>query len=219
METYPLTKVKFLKLRQSDAFGAANWKNPKETDSGLQLRRGRRFLHEENAEKLLCILEAELKHESLVFTHNPWGEYGNEEHVQVFRILTRLKQKLGFDLFVSSYVGATTVKLMSTYAHLLDGKPLVCETDRALAHGLKNLYLENDCWTWAADYAWPEYECFYRVRRPNEMLGTSISTGLPLNYITNTVDRIALSKFASRTLRIKSVRSHFKRAYIVSKLL
>src|SRR6202030_399361 len=89
METYPLTKVGFLKLRQSDAFDAANWNKPKEADSGLQLQRRRRrtrSLYGRNAEKLLRILEVELKHESLVFTHNPWGEYGHEEHVQVFRI-------------------------------------------------------------------------------------------------------------------------------------
>ena len=92
METYPLTKVRFLKVRQSDAFLAANWNKPKEADSGLQLRR-RSSLYEKNAEKLLPILEAELKYETLVFTHNPWGEYGNEEYVQVFRVLDEIKRK------------------------------------------------------------------------------------------------------------------------------
>ena len=72
METYPLTKVRFLKLRQSDAFEAANWNKPKETDSGLQLRR-RSSLYETNAEKLLRILEVELKHESVSFYTQPVG--------------------------------------------------------------------------------------------------------------------------------------------------
>ena len=127
MDTYPLTKVRFLKLRQSDAFEAANWNKPKDAESGLQLRR-RSSLYEENAEKLLSILEVELKHEKLVFTHNPWGEYGNEEHVQVFRVLTGLQEKLGFDLFVTSYVSDRSVKLMSRYVHSLEGNPLMRET-------------------------------------------------------------------------------------------
>src|SRR5215510_2390733 len=48
METYPLTKVKFLKLRESEAFGAANWNRPKEADCGLQLQRRRRSRYQEN---------------------------------------------------------------------------------------------------------------------------------------------------------------------------
>lgn len=213
METYPLTKVRFLKLRQSDAFEAANWNKPKDAESGLQLRR-RSSLYEENAEKLRSILEVELKHEKLVFTHNPWGEYGNEEHVQVFRVLTGLQERLGFDLFVTSYVSDRSVKLMSRYVHSLEGNLLMRETNRMLAHRLKNLYVENNCWTWTADYEWPEYESFYRVSQPNERIEPKTSASFPLNYIAYNFDQSLIRKIASKTLPA-SVKSHIKRAYKV----
>lgn len=216
MASYPLTKVKFLKIRQSDAFDAANWNKPKEADNGLQLRRRRRTssLYAGNAEKLLRILEVELKHESLVFTHNPWGEYGHEEHVQVFRILAELKEKLGFDLFVNGYVSNRSAKLMSRSMHSLEGKPLVRETDRMLAHRLKNLYLENGCWTWKTGYEWPEHESFYRVIRPSEGIGLETSASSPLNYITYDFNPSAVRKVARKALPAW-MKARIKRAYNV----
>ena len=212
METYPLTKVRFLKLRQSDAFEAANWNKPQEADSGLQLRRRRTSsLYESNADQLLRILEVELKHESLVFTHNPWGEYGNEEHVQVFRVITKLKEKLGFDLYVTSYVSNKSAKLMSRYEHSLEGNPLVREINKILAHRIKNLYLENKCWTWLADYEWPEYESFYRVIQPNRRTGLRTTASSPLNYLTSNFSHSLIKKIASKALPT-SVKSHIKRA-------
>ena len=38
-----------------------------------------------------------------VFTHNPWGEYGHEDHVQIFRALDHLRRRIGFTLWMSNY--------------------------------------------------------------------------------------------------------------------
>jgi LmbE family N-acetylglucosaminyl deacetylase len=211
MESYPLTKVRFLKLRQSNSFDAADWAKPTETRSGLQLRRRTRSAYAANAEELLHILEAELKHQTLVFTHNPWGEYGHEEHVQVFRILSKLKDKLGFDLYVDSYVSNKSASLMSTCLKSLEGHPLVRETNRPLAHRLKNQYLDNDCWTWTADYEWPEYESFYRVIKGFEGIGPPLSASVPLNYITGDFNRSLARKIARKAIPT-SLRAGIKRA-------
>src|SRR5690606_34980381 len=37
-----------------------------------------------------------------VFTHAPWGEYGHEDHVQVYRVLESLRDEIGFTLWVSN---------------------------------------------------------------------------------------------------------------------
>jgi LmbE family N-acetylglucosaminyl deacetylase len=214
MDSYPLAKVKFLKIRQSDAFEAANWDNPKETDSGLHLRPRRiRTLYERNADELLRLLETELQRESVVFTHNPWGEYGHAEHVQVFRVLSKLKEKLGFGLFVDGYVSKTTLNLMSQHAHTLRDEPLVRSTDRSLAHRLKDLYINHECWTWVADYEWPEREIFYRISQPSDQQIKSVpSTSISLNYITkDNVNRSFLRQTVRKALP-SSVRSAIKRA-------
>ena len=199
MESYPLAKAKFLKLRQSNAFEGANWNRPREADSGLHLRRRRaRGPYQRNARELRRILEEELNQENLVITHNPWGEYGNEEHVQVFRILMALQQELGFELFVDSYVSNRSVTLMARCEHSLQGNPVVRETDTAMAHRLKKLYLENGCWTWLDDYEWPEYESFYSVARPGGATGPATTASVPLNYITFTFNQSRLRKLASK---------------------
>jgi LmbE family N-acetylglucosaminyl deacetylase len=210
MDSYPLTKVRFLKLRQAGGFDAANWNNPKEADSGLQIRGRTGAAYERNAEELLRILKAELEHEPLVFTHNPWGEYGHEEHVQVFRVLTRLKDTLGFDLFVNSYVSNRSVKLMSRRMHLLADDSLTRETDRALARRLKDIYSENNCWTWAPDYEWPAYESFYRIIQPDDRDESATSASLPLNYITRNYNLNPIRKNAKKLLP-KSVKSCIKK--------
>ena len=210
MEKYPLANVRFLKVKESDAFGTADWGNPKEVDSGLEPRRGRSSVYEANATKLLCALEGELTHETLVFTHNPWGEYGHEEHVQVFRTLARLKKKIGFDLYVNSYVSSKSIQLMSKRAHSFAGDPIVRQTDRALAHSLKSLYLENDCWTWIVDYDWPAYESFYRVIEPVDETVPGTRASVPLNYIPGNFDQSPLRKLASKALptTVKSLIKH-----------
>ncbi|MCA9476132.1 MAG: hypothetical protein KC563_10075, partial [Nitrospira sp.] len=38
-----------------------------------------------------------------VVTHNPWGEYGHEEHVQVYRAVKDLQASIGFNLWISNY--------------------------------------------------------------------------------------------------------------------
>jgi len=214
MKTYPLSKVRFLKLRESGAFEAADWRKPVEVDSGLQLRSGHSSLYEQNAEELRRLLEVELNQDSVVVTHNPWGEYGHEEHVQVFRTLMRLKEKLGFDLFVNSYISDRSVELMWRYENRLDGIPVTRETDRELAHKLKNLYLENDCWTWMSDYRWPRYECFYRVIDNAQGVEPGTRASFPLNYINHHFNQSPLRKTASRIMPA-SAKSLIKRAYKV----
>jgi len=211
METYPLTKVEFLKVRQSDAFDAANWNRPTEADSGLQLRRQTRLRYERNAEELLRLLEPRLKRESLVITHNPWGEYGHAEHVQVFRVLSKLRERLGFEIVVTGYVSNRSALLMSRHLHAFEGDPILLKTDTTLAHTLKTLYVENDCWTWTADYEWPEYEPFYRLIRQPEAVESGPSSSFPLNYIGYDFAPSLFRRVARRYLPL-SVKSRIKRA-------
>ncbi|WP_445166915.1 PIG-L family deacetylase [Mycolicibacterium sp. Dal123E01] len=210
IKEYPLAKVRFLNLRQSDAFEAANWNKPKESASGLRVRRGANSRYAKNAEELLRLLEVELQNESVVFTHNPWGEYGHEEHVQVFRILARLQQTIDFDLYVNGYVGNRSIKLMPKCLHLLQSDPFVRKTDTALASQLKDAYVENDCWTWSADYEWPEHEIFYRAGQADEPKSRTTAS-MPLSYITRSLSRRPINKKVRKALPT-SVKSYLKRA-------
>lgn len=184
MESFPLEKARFLKVQQSDAFQAADWKHPKETDVGLQLRRPS-VAYAKNAHSLQRLLESELRDETVVFTHNPWGEYGNEEHVQVFKVVDHLRQNLGFDLYVNGYVSNRSFKLMSRNSRRLANEPMTFETNLDLAADLMRIYVEHNCWTWRNDYEWPRTEIFYRVQSMSDggVRRMRTTSSVPLNYL------------------------------------
>ena len=47
-----------------------------------------------------------------VIAHGPWGEYGHEEHVQVFRVVASLATEMGFRLWLPAYVAPKSEALM-----------------------------------------------------------------------------------------------------------
>src|SRR6186713_1548134 len=63
-----------------------------------------RARYESNYAKLLEGLRASLSGCRDVYTHNPWGEYGHSEHVQVYRAVTALQDELGYTVWFSNYV-------------------------------------------------------------------------------------------------------------------
>ena len=211
METYPHAKVKFLKVRQSGGFDAANWYRPEEDESGLRMRGRASAAYEKNAEDLFRILGSELAQESVVITHNPWGEYGHEEHVQVFRVLQRLQKRIGFALFVDGYVSDRSAKLMKRSLPLIQGAPIVYETDRRLAQQLKELYIEHNCWTFHDEFEWPEFEVYYRVCQPDGQVQKA-SVSVPLNLINRSFYVSPAKKLVKRLLP-KSVQSIMRKVY------
>jgi LmbE family N-acetylglucosaminyl deacetylase len=88
----PLPNVTSLGLQESEVFNSAAWPNPVETDYGLAVRRIGRSMpgfsetrYRATHGQLVAALRPLLARSPSVITHNPWGEYGHEDHVQVFR--------------------------------------------------------------------------------------------------------------------------------------
>lgn len=170
---YPGMNVSSLQLPESQVFGRAAWPEPIETDYGLavQAAPGSQVEHyRENHGRLVATLRPFLSGCSAVVTHSPWGEYGHEEHVQVFRAVSHLQTELGFTLWVPGYVSNKSYALMTRYLWRLDRSLPPQLTDRDLGNKLKTLYQRNGCWTWFDDYVWPETEFFYRWTGPGEQM-------------------------------------------------
>ena len=98
-----------------------------------------------------------------MITHAPWGEYGHEDHVQLFRAVDALRAELGFALWVPAYVSDRSAALMRRNLGRLGAPTAPMPTDRALGERLKALYRETGAWTWVDDHAWPDTEVFYPV--------------------------------------------------------
>lgn len=165
IDAYPFTNTRFLKIRESGAFGTAGWGGPYDPEAGLRLLRPSNS-YGANGHEIIRMLRPILEGKRLVITHNPWGEYGHEEHVQVSRAVMALKAELGFELLVNGYVSNLSSSLMLSSTQLISGPPLVLKTDVALAAELKQLYTDYNCWTFHDDYVWPDWEAFYPIADP-----------------------------------------------------
>jgi len=188
-ESYPFRKATFLGVQESEVFNGADWLAPVLTPYGLEVRKNNysspgfsEKQYRNNYEELRQKLSIRLRNRRNVFTHNPWGDYGNEEHVQIYRAIQDLQREFGFNLWFSNYCTNKSCNLMLRYVSGFDSNYITIETDRELGKSLMKLYQRNNCWTWYEDFAWFTHECF--MRSNGEVAGAR-RTGhiFPLNFI------------------------------------
>lgn len=97
-----------------------------------------------------------------VYTHNPWGEYGHPEHIQVYRAVTALQDELGYTVWFSNYVGPTNWAFVRDLAGQLRwARRSVVTPDAARARALMQVYRQRGAWTWTSLHRWPEHEVLY----------------------------------------------------------
>ncbi|MCQ8781276.1 PIG-L family deacetylase [Mangrovibrevibacter kandeliae] len=213
----PLRDVTCLDLPEPGTYGCADWRHPRPSAYGLRLgleetrreaiRLGRRVAgairrstravgpqrvdrhYRANFDRICATLEPMLKPDMNVFTHNPWGEYGHEDHVQVFRALDHLRRKIGFRLWISNYCSERSLPLAMRYLSKTPDAYIRLPSDTALAREIADVYRRFGCWTWAEDWAWFEDECF--MEAPREEAGGAQARLMPLNFfsIENAVRR------------------------------
>jgi len=188
LELYPRASVSNLKIPEAAVHGLANWKNPVIDDFGLAFRpgsfvrdakqtalrmmgrslapsKGVRAVYESNASRLELELRARLKPEQNVFTHNPWGEYGHEDHVQVFRVLDQLREKIGFTLWMSNYVTERSLPLALRYFGHEPDRVIQRDVDKVFAEQVADIYRKTNTWTWTQDWCWFDTEHFIEAPR------------------------------------------------------
>lgn len=162
---YPLGNLKWLEIGESGCYGLADWRHPAAVRWGIQIPdKGADARYRENYERLSELLEAILPGYSAVYTHNPWGEYGHEEHVQVHsavkNICGELPEEMRPEIWCPVYVSSRSAALMLANGHILKNPRVNFPTNANLASQLKNMYEKNGCWTWSADWQWPAEDIF-----------------------------------------------------------
>lgn len=154
----PIESLSCLGLDESEAFNGADWRNPVISKQGLEIsnnvNRNRLENYKNNYKELLARLKPLLSDYKNVFTHNPWGEYGHEEHVQVYRAVKYLQGGMHFNLWFSNYCSNKSFSLMQKYINGFDSNYKIKKTNKELAEDCMHIYKNNDCWTWYDDYQW-----------------------------------------------------------------
>ena len=193
LANFPRDNVDSLKIAEAATYGCADWANPQLTPYGIALgrqcelrdakqmvkrllgrsnapRAGIRATYEANFVLLKQKLRGELTADMNVFTHNPWGEYGHEDHVQVHRVVSDLREEIGFTMWMSNYCTERAMPLAVTY---FDSEQPAFDTlwvDKVFANEVMQVYREAGCWTWADDWKWFTTECYMQAPRKQKML-------------------------------------------------
>lgn len=184
IDAHPISNLSCLYIKESEVFEGADWNKPVVTDYGLEISRGKLpdTQYKNNYLELKDRLREKLVGYCNVFTHNPWGEYGHVEHVQVYRVIKALQDELHFSLWFTNYCSNKSFNLMLMTLFDLDPHYTSFNTDKSLGKQLAALYKKNNCWTWYDDYEWCDQESFI-LDKPFEQGSRQFGNVIPLNLI------------------------------------
>lgn len=179
---YPFKNIDCLEIDESETFECADWNNPIFSEYGIELLKTKsNEKYKNNYYKLYEELKKKLSGFKNVFTHNPWGEYGNEDHIQIYRVVKNLQELLGFNLYFSNYCSNKSYGLMTKYIYNHNFEYVTKETNKKLGGKIKNILMKNGCWSWLDDWEWFDNESFINKKSDKE----SIKYGhlFPINFI------------------------------------
>lgn len=216
---YPVRTISALGLEEADVYNRARWPSPDHTAYGLELKRDTdkdtTRCYQNNYETLQSKLMGQLAGYRNVFTHNPWGEYGHEEHVQVYRAVESIQVALGFNLWCSNYVSSRSHTLMASVLNGAHIESFTHDTDRPLARNIAALYKTHGAWTWFDEYTWFERESFLLIKA-GQLQASAVQT-VPLNFLEMGLPAVSLADMPVRHLAKKLAKRIFSRSKLAPK--
>jgi hypothetical protein len=204
---YPLDNVVWLEIPESEAFDAADWQNPVTTPYGLEADNTRYVRNYSILKKRLSDLLQGVK---TVYTHNPWGEYGHEEHVQIYRVLKEIQKDVMYDLWFSNYCSNKSLAFMQANEYVFNAEQITLKTNIPTAVDIKSLYQKNGCWTWYDKWVWSDRETFILDYDSDAHVKTA-GTMMPINLVQVGMPRTPPEKKGVVELSIKKLRSFGKK--------
>lgn len=166
----PLTGLIDLAIPESGAGFLLEPPVPELTPTGIRIGKPEaRARYEANFARLIEALRPALTGVRDVYTHNPWGEYGHPEHIQVHRAVAALQGELGYTIWFSNYVSPASWQLAEHLAgKVLCAERRIMQPDRRTARRLMRIYYERGAWTWSRAHRWPAEETLFSFPPPGD---------------------------------------------------
>ena len=168
---HPTAGLVFLPLSEAGVYRRSNWRRRRLTTEGVRLRgwcpRAYRRRYAANYHLLLEELDVLISQHDVVYTHNPWGEYGHEEHVQVCHAVMEVARRHHRSVWV--WDGLSVAELVDigcrTRSDYYDPLPpglaqVELPVDLAFYQTVRELYQRHAAWTWTPTYV-PPMTCRY----------------------------------------------------------
>lgn len=164
----PLDGLLQLDIPESGVKTVVDWIRPQPTPTGVAITEAAAHArYEANYARLIEALRKVLAGARNVYTHNPWGEYGHAEHVQVHRAVAQLQSDIGYTLWFSNYVSRKSWPLACRLgSQVAWAKRRSLPTDRVTARRLMRIYKDHGAWTWNPTHRWPKRETVYGIEPP-----------------------------------------------------
>jgi LmbE family N-acetylglucosaminyl deacetylase len=162
---HPLShKIVCLGADETRAFNHANWPRPETTKYGLRIVKARKIARAYRLcfRQLKKKLAPMIREAGSVITHNPWGEYGHEEHVLVHRVVAKLAGARNKDVWYDNHASSWSEQLMRTYLDDAERPVVRRDVDTQAMESIADIYRRHGAWTWFDDYQWFEEEHFVR---------------------------------------------------------
>lgn len=157
--------LRALLIPESGVKHAVDWRRASLTPEGVEIADHQvRLRYQKNSFLLREKLQPLLADCGVVYTHNPWGEYGHAEHVQVNRVVMELQEELGYVVVFTNYVGQDSWSLVSRFRNRFywhDKRRIRPNVEYARA--LMRVYERFGVWTWNRYHRWPKWETTYAV--------------------------------------------------------
>jgi hypothetical protein len=143
--------------------------------------------YRENFRSMCRMLETYMHKGVTVFAHNPWGEYGHEEHVQVNHAVMRLARRHGCSVwawegFSAAWQVERGIRLRADHypedaTSMLPSVELNVDLD--MYTRIRDLYQEQGAWTWADDYVPPNPSRYIQLVRAGQGLIDAVPGSSP----------------------------------------
>jgi LmbE family N-acetylglucosaminyl deacetylase len=147
-----------------------------------------------NYQAVCTAIDPYLAQHPTVYTHNPWGEYGHEEHVQVSRAVLDVGARHGncvwaWDGLSLTDLARTSMRLRADYfeSGIAALPRLSLQLDADDYQRLKSRYLDRGAWTWFADYQPPDTMEYVEIMHE----GRQLLTPEPVRPVTREVRILA----------------------------
>ena len=178
---YPLDNVQFLSVTTFYSYHRLNFILPIKKPCGLLIKNSVRAVvkYWKNCRILTQKLNTLINEGSNVFTHNPWGEYGHEEHIQISSILAEMQKRKDITLWYSNYGSFKTYPKIKKIIFSARFESFTLPIDQNFTQTMKSFYVDRHSWTWKSDWQWFDQETYFSLKK-----GTSLPKyqhTIPLN--------------------------------------
>ncbi len=200
---YPLRNAYFLNIDEASVNSQKVYFEKKyETIYGIKGKKNQNE-YKKSFLELTNSLANYLSNIDTVYTHSPWGEYGNVDHIQIFNVIKNLSEIYSYKIFIFGSFAAKNYEYMKSKISLITSSQKF-PVNKSIYQSIKKLYIKCNCWTWDKNYNLNDYDIFFEIY-PND-INHRIIPKKPIfaNYIFQHVGFFKKGNFTSKLVKINS---------------